>query len=128
MKYRAKKILFLILGFLSLAIGIIGIFIPLLPTTPLLLLAAASFMRSSEKLYDWLLNHRWFGDTIRNFREYRAIRLRTKMFAVGLLWVTILTSVILVVSQLWIRIFLLTIAVSVSIHILHFDTLKVSKD
>jgi uncharacterized membrane protein YbaN (DUF454 family) len=128
MKYRAKKILFLILGFLSLAIGIIGIFIPLLPTTPLLLLAAASFMRSSEKLYDWLLNHRWFGDTIRNFREYRAIRLRTKIFAVGLLWFTILTSVILVVSQLWIRIFLLTIAVIVSVHILHFDTLKDSKD
>ena len=128
MRPRAKKFLLITLGFLSLVIGIIGIFIPLLPTTPLLLLAAASFMRSSEKLYEWLLNHRWFGETIRNFREQQAIRLRTKVFAVGMLWITILFSTIFIIDQLWIRILLLAIAVGVSVHILHFKTIRDTKD
>jgi len=75
-----------------------------------------------------LLNHRWFGETIRNFREQQAIRFQTNVFAVGILWITILFSTILIINQLWIRILPLAIAVGVSIHILHFKTIRGTKD
>jgi len=123
MKQRLIKIGLTTLGFITLIVGIIGVFIPLLPTTPFLLISAACFMRSSERLYNWLLNHRLFGKTIRGFREHHAIPLRTKILAVCLLWVTILASAIFYIDLLWIRIILLGIAIGVTIHILHFKTL-----
>ena len=69
-------------GVLSLSIGIAGIFLPLVPTTPLLLLAAALFCRSSPKLYDWLLAHPVFGTYIRNYRENKAIPLKVKIVSI----------------------------------------------
>lgn len=117
-----KKILLIISGFLSLGIGILGIFLPLLPTTPLLLLSATCFFKSSETLYNWLINHRIFGKYIRYYREYKAVPRKTKVFTILLLWFTISTSMI-AVSILWIRIMLFFIAVGVTVHILSFKTL-----
>ena len=62
-----------------MALGIAGIFLPLLPTTPFLLLAAACYVRSSPRLYRWLMNHRWTGEYIRDYREKRGLPLRTKI-------------------------------------------------
>ena len=73
------KIILLLLGILSLVLGVIGIFLPVLPTTPFLLLSATLFLRSSQKLYDWLLSHPYLGEYIRNFKEHRAIPLRVKI-------------------------------------------------
>ena len=84
------KTLFVVLGALSLLLGLVGIFVPLLPTTPFLLLAAALWVRSSPRLYAWLLAHRRLGPYIRNFRENRAIPLRAKILSVTLLWATLL--------------------------------------
>lgn len=72
------KTLYIALGTLSLALGILGIFLPLLPTTPFLLLTAALYFKSSPRLYNWLLNHKHLGPYIRNFRENKAIPLRAK--------------------------------------------------
>ena len=72
------KTLYIVLGSISLALGILGIFLPLLPTTPFLLLTAALYFKGSPRLYNWLLNHRHFGPYIRNFRENKAIPLRAK--------------------------------------------------
>ena len=83
------KIILAILGTLSFALAVAGIFLPLLPTTPLLLLAAALWLRSSDRLYNWLINHRVFGEYIRNFRTHRAIPLRVKIYATTLVWLTI---------------------------------------
>ena len=118
-----KKFL-IVLGFLSLILGIIGIVIPLLPTTPFLLLAAACFLKGSDRLYQWLMNHRLFGDYIRNFREHKAIPLRTKIFAISLLWITILFSIFFVVRLIYLRVLLAAIAIAVTAHILQFRTLK----
>jgi len=118
-----KKIL-VVLGVVSLLLGIIGIVVPLLPTTPFLLLAAACFIRGSDRLHNWLMNHKIFGSYIRNYREHKAIPLKTKVVALALLWATILFSVIFVLETLWLRILLGTIAVAVTAHILHFRTLK----
>ena len=73
------KTLYIVIGTISLALGILGIFLPLLPTTPFLLLTAALYFKGSFRLYNWLLNHRYFGPYIRNYRENKAIPLRAKI-------------------------------------------------
>ncbi len=75
---RFLRPFYLIAGLLTLAIGIIGIFVPLLPTTPFVLLAAFCFSKGSERLHKWLLNHKLFGDIIQNWERYGVIRSRVK--------------------------------------------------
>lgn len=113
-----------ILGLLSLGLAIAGIFLPLLPTTPLLLLSAALFLRSSPRLYDWLLNHPRLGPYIKNFREYRAIPLRVKVVSVSLVWLTLGYCIVFVIEPLWLKVVLALLAVGISWHILSYATLK----
>ncbi len=77
----AKKTLFLILGFLSLFLGVLGIFLPILPTTPFALLAAYFFSKSSKKLHDWLLRQKHLGPLIQNWERHGVIRPRAKILA-----------------------------------------------
>lgn len=117
------KIVLIILGLVSLTLGIIGIFLPLLPTTPLLLFAAWCFVRSSERLYRWLISNRYFGEYIRNFRENRAIPLHAKVVAVSMVWLTIGYCVVVILDKWLLRIMLLAVAVAVTWHILSYATL-----
>ncbi|HNS18535.1 MAG TPA: YbaN family protein [Bacteroidales bacterium] len=114
---RLLKTLMIIAGTISVGFAVLGIIVPLLPTTPLLLLAAALYARSSERFYSWLLNNRLFGKYIRNYREGRGIPVRVKVISIGFLWITIITSVIFT-DLLWVRIFLILIAAGVTLHIL----------
>ncbi|MBP3290223.1 MAG: YbaN family protein [Alistipes sp.] len=119
------KAILTILGLLSLGLAIAGIFLPLLPTTPLLLLSAALFLRSSPRLYEWLLNHPRLGEYIRNFRENRAIPLRVKIVSVSMLWLTLGYCILAVVDQWWwAQVALLFLAIVVSWHILSYATMK----
>ncbi len=118
------KTLLIIIGTISLILGIIGIILPLLPTTPFLLLTAACYIKSSEKLYNWLLNHKIWGSYIKNYLEHKAIPLKTKIFAISLLWLTILFSIFSVVANFWVKIGLFLIAVAVTIHLLRLKTLR----
>lgn len=118
------KILYTVLGSVSLALGILGIFLPVLPTTPFLLLSASLYLKGSEKLYNWLMNHPKLGPYITNFRIHKAIPLKAKIASVSLMWLTILTTVIFFIPLLVIKILLLLVAVAVTIHILSFKTLK----
>lgn len=111
------------LGCISLVLGIIGIFLPVLPTTPFLLLSAALFVRSSENLYSWLINHKYLGTYIRNFRENRAIPLRVKIVSVTLVWVTLLYCAVCVAQVWWLRLLFVGIAIGVSVHVLSYKTL-----
>ena len=123
--FVAMKIFLTILGLVSFALAVAGIFLPLLPTTPLLLLAAWCFVRSSPHLYGWLMRHPKFGPYIRNFRESRAIPLRVKVVSVALVWLTILLCVFMVVEQWWwAQLLLLALAAAISWHILSYKTLK----
>jgi uncharacterized membrane protein YbaN (DUF454 family) len=116
--------LLIVAGSLLVGLGIIGIFVPMLPTTPFLLLAAACYARSSPKFYYWLLNNRWFGSYIRNYRQRKGIPLAIKIFILTLLWLTIGTSAAFAVQSLTVRIILILIAFGVSVHILSIKTLK----
>jgi len=121
---RLAKIFLRIAGTFFVGVAIVGIFLPLLPTTPLLLLAAVCYAKSSTRLYDWLLGNRYFGNYIKNYRERKGIPLRVKIISISLLILTIAYTSIFVVDVYWGRICLFLIAVGVSIHILSFPTLR----
>ena len=110
------KILYKLSGLVAVGLGILGIFLPLLPTTPFLLLALWCFSRSSPRLRRWLLTNRLFGRYLSDYHSGRGIPLGSKIFTIALLWVTI-TSSVLVVNLLWVRIMLFVIATCVTIHI-----------
>ena len=118
------KYILAFLGSLSLALGILGIFLPVLPTTPFLLLAATLYVRSSARLYDWLMSHRQLGPYIKNFRENKAIPLRVKVVSVSLVWATLLYCALFVAWVWWMRLLFIAIATCVTVHILHYRTLK----
>ena len=108
-----------------LVLGVVGIFVPLLPTTPFLLLAAWAFCRSSPRLYDRLLAHPCLGAYVRNFREYRAIPLRAKIISVTLIWATLLYCIFGVVrAWWWAQAGLLLVAVGLTWHIISYATLR----
>lgn len=119
---------FVAAGILSVGLGLVGIFIPVLPTTPFLLLAAACFVQSSPRLYDWLIHHRWFGAYIRNYREHRGITLRARLFTLIVLWGGIGATAIFAVTSWWVRGALGVIAVGVTLHLLCLKTLTAEKD
>ncbi|MFP6848792.1 MAG: YbaN family protein [Pseudomonas sp.] len=112
----------LAIGWLSVALGVIGIFLPVLPTTPFLLLAAACFMRSSQRFYLWLVNHRQLGPWIVDYLEGQGIPFKGKVYAISLMWLSIGLSCYLV-PLFWARAFMLTSAVLVSLYILKQKTL-----
>jgi len=118
-----KKVLLIAVGMLSVGLGVAGIFLPLLPTTPFLLLSAWCFARSSDRFYDWLMNHRVFRIYIRDYLEERGVPLKTKALALALLWSSIAFSVISVVSLLYVRLMLVLVASVVTLHILKLKTL-----
>jgi uncharacterized membrane protein YbaN (DUF454 family) len=117
MSEKLKRQLLLAAGTLSLAIGIVGIFVPILPTTPFLLLAAGCYLRSSRRFYTWLMGNRFFGNYIRNYIEGRGIPVKVKLFIIILLWVTIGISIWLVAKPL-VTVILLIVAVGVTLHII----------
>lgn len=117
------KALLAVLGLISLGLGILGIFLPVLPTTPFLLLAAALFLRSNRRLYDWLINHPKLGPYILNFMKYKAIPKRIKVLSVSMVWITLLFCAIFVAEHLALRIMFIGIATGVTIHILSYKTL-----
>jgi uncharacterized membrane protein YbaN (DUF454 family) len=123
-KNRAVRALLIIAGTVSLVFAAIGLVLPLLPTTPFLLLAVACYCRSSERLYTWLINNKWFGAYIKNYREGKGIPLKTKVFAVTVLWVTISISALVLVPILIVQVVLLVIAIAVTIHILRLPTYR----
>lgn len=123
MKISLKKILFLILGTFSLILGIAGVFFPVLPTTPFLLLACFFYLRSSNRLYKWLTTHRIFGSYIYNYMTYRAITRKAKLIALSFLWSALIISIILVSSPA-VRLLLFAVGIGVSIHLLTIKTLS----
>ncbi|CAN7335920.1 YbaN family protein [Aquipseudomonas alcaligenes] len=118
----AVRYVLLVVGWLAVALGVIGIFLPVLPTTPFLLLAAACFVRSSRRFYLWLVNHRHLGPWIRDYLEGNGIPLKGKVYAIGLMWISIAFSCYLVPLP-WARGFMLTSAVLVTVYILRQKTL-----
>ncbi len=119
-----KRRLLFIAGTLALAIGILGIVIPILPTTPFLLLAAACYIRSSQRFYNWLLNNRLLGVYIKNYIEGKGMSRKAKVFTVTLLWITIGLSMWFAAQSVVIRVILILVAAGVTTHIIRIKTFQ----
>jgi hypothetical protein len=119
---RPVRVLLMVLGTVSVALGMLGVFLPVLPTVPFLLLAAVCYSRSSDRFYHWLTTNRWCGKYITSYLEHQGIPLKHKVITLALLWVTIGLTVWLAVSEWWARFVLLGIAVGVTIHVMKIRT------
>lgn len=125
--FEFKKIyryLFIGLGWFFVGLGIVGIVTPLLPTTVFFIIATWFFAKSSDRFYAWLIYHPRFGKFIRDYREKRGMPLKSKIVAILMLHVTIVSSMIFFTNNIFVRILLVFIAVGVSTYIISLNTIK----
>ena len=120
---RLKARFFVVAGTIFIAIGVIGVVVPILPTTPFLLLAAICYMRGSRRLYNSLLHNRIVGGYIRNYLEGRGMSPKMKIWTLSLLWVGLICTAALATDILIVRFTLAAVLIGVTIHILKIKTL-----
>ena len=96
---KVKKGFYFVFGTVFLILGGVGIFLPILPTTPFLLLSAACYYKSSKRMHHWMLHNKWFGNYLRNYTEGKGISLKAKLFTISLLWVLIIYSAVFAVNN-----------------------------
>jgi uncharacterized membrane protein YbaN (DUF454 family) len=124
-KQKILRWLLLFAGTICLVLGAVGVVLPILPTTPFLLLSAACYLRSSERMHKWLLGNRWFGEYIKNYQEGRGIPMKSKLFALTVLWAAILYSALFIMDEiLAVQIVLLIIAMGVTVHLVRLPTYR----
>jgi len=127
-RQKFVRAVFFVAGTVSLALGTIGIVLPVLPTTPFLLLALACYCRSSKRMTKWVLTNKYFGSYIRRYKEGKGIPIKTKIIAIAILWIAISYSAFFIVNIWWIiQLILFTIAITVSIHIIRLPTYRETK-
>jgi uncharacterized membrane protein YbaN (DUF454 family) len=124
---QITRTLFVIAGSLCLALGVIGLFLPIMPTVPFLLLASACYMRGSRRMHAWLLAQPHFGHYIRDYEAGRGVPMRAKAFGIGMLWVSIFVSAYFFAKDAWLRAVLFAVAVAVTIYLLRLPTLKTAR-
>ncbi len=110
-------------GILAVIIGVVALLVPILPTTPFLLLAAACFIRSSDRFYEWLINHRWLGPPVKNYRERGGATLRIKAASIATLWCSVVFSSVFVVRTWTARSILAAVVLGVTVHLLTLKTI-----
>ena len=121
---RTKRIVLISLGFFFVALGIIGIFIPVLPTTPFLIVAAALFANTSKRFYDWLLSNRLFGKILLDYRKGKGLPVKVKVYLITFLWITLAISAYFTYRLFYIPIILFLVGMGVTIHILLIKTYR----
>ena len=114
---------YIIIGTIALVIGAIGLFLPVVPTTPLVLLAAACYYRGSDRLHTWILSSKWFGETIKNYQAGRGLTRDTKLRAISMMWVMILISAWFFVSSLFVRVAMICVSIGVTVYLVRLPTL-----
>ena len=119
------RVLYFISGIFLVIIGIIGIFLPLLPTTIFLILASGCFVKVSPKANEWLYNHKILGVYLKNYRDKSGLTVKAKMINILLLWFMISISVYFFTEEFLLRLLLLMIAIGVTIHLLMIKTKKI---
>ena len=123
-KNRLVRSLLFAAGTLTLVLGAIGIVLPILPTTPFLLISVACYLKSSERMAHWMLNNKYFGTYIRNYKEGKGIPMKTKLFAIAVLWITIAISGLVLVPILMVQIILFVVATAVTVHLVRIPTYR----
>ena len=126
---KLVKTLWLVAGTICVVLGAIGVVLPILPTTPFLLAAAACYYKSSPRMHRWLLNNKWFGEYIRNYTEGKGLTKKTKVTVLIVLWATIGFSVVFILNHILppmlvlpMQLIMVAVAIAVSAHILRLPT------
>lgn len=122
--YDIRKVLLIFAGTVFVGLGVLGMFLPLMPTTVFLLLAAFCYSRSSEKFHDWLLNNRWCGTYITNYKHGRGMTAQQKLKTIFILWASIGFSLWFVWGKFWVNLVLVLIAMGVTAHLLWIKTYR----
>jgi len=117
-----KKVTFVTLGFLFVGLGTLGIFLPVLPTTPFLLLAAFFFARSSKRYYTWLIKTPLLGEYIRNYQEGGGVTRKNKIVSITFLWLMLGVAALWFLTVCWGRVLLLLVGIGVTLHLLSLKT------
>ncbi|HVF30141.1 MAG TPA: YbaN family protein [Pyrinomonadaceae bacterium] len=117
-----RKAILIFAGTVCVGLGVLGMFLPLLPTTVFLLMAAYCYSRSSERFHNWLLTNRLFGPYIKNYKSGKGISLRQKISTISILWVSIGFSIWLLGGRFWATLLLLAVAIGVTVHLLWIKT------
>lgn len=102
-------------GTVCVALGLVGLFLPVLPTTPFMLLAAACYARASRRFYHWLLSNRTFGPMIHEWRKHHSIPYRTKIVAIALMLATLTISVVFFVKAAWLKALLAAMGLALAV-------------
>lgn len=109
-------------GWISIAGGVAGIFLPLVPTVPFLLLAVACFARSSDRFHSWLVEHNHLGPLLREYLKGSGIPLREKRAAIFMVWISFSTSILLFARLFWLKALLIAAAVAITLYLLYLPT------
>jgi uncharacterized membrane protein YbaN (DUF454 family) len=132
---KLVRTLWLVAGTVCVVLGAVGIVLPILPTTPFLLAAAACYYKSSPRMHKWLLNNKWFGEYIRNYTEGKGLTMKTKVTALTVLWATIGFSTVFMLDRilpatlvLSMQVIMVAVAIAVSTHILRLPTFRKTKE
>jgi uncharacterized membrane protein YbaN (DUF454 family) len=123
-KDKLKRGLFVFAGTVSLGLACIGIVLPVLPTTPFLLLTAGCYLKGSKRMYTWLLNHKLFGQYIRSYVEGKGVSEKAKALTLALMWIAIGYAALFTVPVLVMQVALFIIALVVTIHVIKLPTYK----
>lgn len=121
-KSEVLRWILIAVGWFSVVAGVLGLFLPLIPTVPFLLLAVACFARSSRKFHDWLVEHNHLGPLLKDYLHGHGIPRRAKFLAIGMVWVSFPTSTFLFADALWLKIVLMSCAVGITVYLLSLPT------
>ena len=119
-----RKALLIFAGTMCVALGVLGMLLPLLPTTVFFLMAAYCYSHSSERFHNWLLNNRWCGAYIKNYKSGKGISIRQKVSTIAVLWASIGFSIWMLSATFWVTLLLLAIAIGVTIHLVMLTTYR----
>ncbi len=121
---QLKRVLLLAVGFVFVALGIMGFFLPVMPSIPFFIIASVCFSKSSKKFHDMLMNNRWVGPRIQEYHQNNGIKVHEKVFIIALQWAGVLFTSVFFVRELWGRILLLGIVLAGTLYILSLKTVK----
>ena len=111
-------------GTATLGLGVVGLILPILPTTPFLLIAAGCYLRSSERLFNWLVHHPRLGLPVRRYIAQKAIPLKVKVISLAIAWLVLLGTALFLVDKVWLRGLLIALAVAKTVFMVRVQTLR----
>jgi uncharacterized membrane protein YbaN (DUF454 family) len=121
---RTVRISLIAIGWICVSLGVIGIFLPVMPTTVFLLIAAACFAKSSEKFYVWLISNKYLGKFVLDYREKRGMTKKSKILAISSLTIVLGSTIIFFVDPAWLKVMLTVILIGVASYILSLKTVS----